>query len=169
MNVIPFVAVECYRCACTSGSDCAHHANSAPSSMFANGAAAALNAFYCCPVVLTISGGSFGETLSREQSAAGCEQHFSRREGGVGMHGVAIHATQCQHRIGKQCIEAVRGIRDIVGRVATIARGNVVGARHYTFFFFYNLQGPAWYSTIRTAARTDGNDVRTTTRSFLQQ
>ena len=98
--------------------------------MFANGAAAALNAFYCCPVVLTISGGSFGETLSREQNAAGCEQHFSRREGGVGMHGIAIHATQGQHRIGKQCFEAVRGIRDIVGRVATIAWGNAAGARH---------------------------------------
>ena len=131
MDVIPFVAVECYRCSFTSRSDCAHHANSAPSSMFANSVVAALNAFYCCPVVLTIiSGGSFGETLSREQNAAGCEQHFSRREGGIGMHGVAIHATQSQHRIGKQCIKAVRGIRDIVGRVATIARGNAVGARH---------------------------------------
>ena len=131
MDVIPFVAVESYRCAFTSRSDCAHHANCAPSSMIANGAAAALNAFYCCPLVLTISGGSFGETLSREQNAAGCEQHFSRREGGVGMHGVAIHAPQCQHRIGKQCIEAFRGIRDIEGRVATIARGNAVGARHF--------------------------------------
>ena len=126
-------------------SDCSHNANSAPSSMFASSAAAALNAFYWCPVVLTISGGSFGETLSREHSAAGCEQHFSRREGGVGMHGVAIHATQCQHRIGKQCIEAVRGIRDIVGR---IARGNAVSARH--FFFRLRLQDTGTHVVMMT-------------------
>ena len=104
--------------------------------MFTNGAAAALDAFYCCPVVLTINGGSFCGTLGfRALTAAGCEKHFSRRDYSVGMHGVAIHATQCQHRIGKQFLEAVRGIRDIVGRVATIARGNAVGARHFLFSF----------------------------------
>ena len=103
--------------------------------MFANGAAAALDAFYCCPVVLTINGGSFCGTLFRALTAAGCEKHFSMREYSVGMHGVAIHATHCQHRIGNQFTEAVRSIRDIVGRVAIIAGG--CAARH--FFFFYVL------------------------------
>ena len=100
--------------------------------MFANGAAAALDAFYCCHVVLTINGGSFCGTLFRPLTAAGCEKHFPRREYSVGMHGVAIHATHCQHRIGNQFTEAVRGIRDIVGRVATIAGG--CAARHFGIF-----------------------------------
>ena len=114
--------------------------------MFANGAAAALDVFYCCHVVLTINGGSFCGTIFifSAQTAAGCEKHFPRREYSVGMHGVAIHATHCQHRIRHQFTEAVRGIRDIVGRVATIAGG--CAARHFRFTFLgFFLKKPEFY------------------------